>query len=111
MWRIRRPAFQAHPMIAARPGPSAVVAAVNAGRRDADHDPVRIIGIGQNSMQTESAGSRQPVRALGMVEQRLDRSEGLAAIIRAKQRRRIGAREHHVGPNQRCMVQGPNRVQ
>ena len=45
---------------------------------------LRIARVGQNRMQTEAARAGHPVWTLRMVEQRLDRAKGLAAIVGAK---------------------------
>src|SRR3984957_14950663 len=80
MRRARRTALHLHALVAPRPRLTTVVAAIHAGRRNADHDALRITRIRQNRMQAEPACPRHPVRTLMMVEERFDRPKRLAAI-------------------------------
>src|SRR4029077_17982496 len=98
-------------LIAPRPRLTAIVAAISAGRRNTNNHALRIMRIGQNRMQTESAESRHPVGPLGMVEQRVHWAKRLAAIVGAVERGGIDAREYHVATDQRGGLERPNRIQ
>src|SRR5205823_5719386 len=47
--------------------------------------------------QTQTAAARLPRRAMRVIPQALDKVEGLAAVVRAEQRRRLYARVDDIG--------------
>src|SRR5260370_484365 len=89
------PRPRASPAAPPPPVRAPVTAAIPPRRGDANADSFGVARIRQTRMQTEPAESWHPEWTLGMIEQRLDRMERLAAIIGTKQRGRIGSREYH----------------
>src|SRR5580692_1077919 len=62
-------------------------------------------------MQAETAGAGHPERTLVMVEQGLDGTKGLAAIVGAIERGGIGAREYDIAADERRGLERPHRIQ
>ena len=76
-----------HAVVLSHPGLAAVIAAEEAGRRDADPHAVGIPRIGENRVQAESAKSGCPAPASGLLVEAVDGLPGRAAILRDEQPR------------------------
>jgi len=77
--------------VAAPPALAAVVGQPDAGRRDADGEPVRLAGPGRDRVQAQSAAAGLPVRPRRVIPEAAVDRPALAAVVALEQHARVAA--------------------
>ena len=97
--------------VARLPRLAAVVAAIDAGRRDGDEDAGRVVRMDEHGVQAQPASARLPLRAMRVVPQTTDELERAPAVVAAEQRRRLDTGVEHVGlvGRARCQLPDPRQ--
>ena len=79
-------------VVAPLPGHPTVLGGEDAGGRDPDPHPLRILGVGDDRVQDEPRGAGPPLGGRRVVAQALDRLPRHAVVVADQQGRRLGPR-------------------
>src|SRR5689334_14315072 len=84
-------------LVARRPGPAAVVGAIDAAGRDGDEHPAAVLRVRDDRVQAQAAAARLPLLAVRMLPESLDELERLPRVARLEESGGLDAAVDHVG--------------